>query len=355
MDEPFVPAWMATMAGSMPLASPATAWDWINQYLPQIPAWPQLTQRTYRENMYAQFARGFPGAVVDDIAERTFVDRSRGLETGLEHLYLAYLEDDLQYAATTRDEAAGLHHLLDTPGLLPSTVVAIKGQVTGPISWGLTVTDENRRPVLYDDILADAVAKHLRMRAAWQEQQLQPYAPHTILFVDEPYMSAYGSAFVSLERSLVVTLLEEVLSGINGVKGVHCCGNTDWSVLMDTSVDILHLDAYEYAESLALYPESVSGFLQRGGIIAWGIVPAGPSVEGETTESLVERLHEAMGLLVVKGIALDDLLGAGLVMPSCGLGPLDPPTAQRVLELTARVSTEMQARYVTHDDEENAS
>ncbi len=347
VPEPFVPGWMATMAGSLPLAHPATAWDWVIQYLPHIPAWPQLPHRSYQENMYAQFAQGFPGIVVDLVAERTFVDRNRNLEPGLERLYLAYLQNDLEYGAMSPEEAAGLYHLLGSEGLLMTPPVAIKGQITGPISWGLTVSDENRRPVLYDEILADAVAKHLRLRASWQELQLQSFGPRTILFVDEPYLSAFGSGYVSLERAQVVSLLEEVFAGISGLKGIHCCGNTDWSVLLETSVDILHLDAFDYAESLALYPEAVAGFLDRGGIIAWGIVPASPSVEGETAEALVDRLHEALGLLVDKGVSLDKLLNAGLVMPSCGTGSLDPATAESVLELTAAVSAEMRTRYVT--------
>jgi hypothetical protein len=338
---------MATMAGSLPLSHPSTAWEWVARYMPDIPAWPQLPQRSYRENMYAQFARGFPGIVIDPAAERTYVDRSGNLEPGLEILYLAYLENDLDYAAMSDDAAAGLSYLLGNERVLPASRAAIKGQITGPISWGLTVADQNRRPILYDEILADAAAKHLRLQATWQEQQLAPLGPRTILFVDEPYMSAFGSGFVSLEKPQVITLLEEVFAGISGLKGIHCCGNTDWSVLMETSVDILHLDAFDYAESLALYPEAVADFLDRGGTIAWGIVPASPSVEGETVETLVIRLHEAMDLLVEKGVSRDKLLQAGLVMPSCGAGSLDPATAERILELTAGVSAEMRRRYTT--------
>lgn len=347
MPNDFQPAWLPAALGSLPLSDVVQAWDWTLKYLPHIPVWPQLPKRSYQENMYAQFSENFPGIVVDLAAERTYVDRAQDLDRDLERLYLAYLQNDLEYGKISPPYAAGLHHLLNTEGLLQAQPVAIKGQVTGPISWGLVVTDQNRRPLLYDEIMADAVAKHLRLKAAWQEEQLQTIAPQTILFVDEPYMSSFGSAFVSLSRDQVITLLEEVFAGIKGLKGVHCCGNTDWSVLLDTSVDILSLDAYQYAESLALYPDAVAAFLERGGIIAWGIVPASPAVEGETTESLVERLHSAMDLLVKKGIPLEKLLVAGLVTPSCGTGSLDRHTAERILQLTAEVSAQMRARYVS--------
>ncbi len=347
MPEKLNLAWLPLALGSLPLSDAAQAWAWTLKYLPQVPVWPQLPRRSYLENMYAQFSENFPGIVVDLEAERTYVDRTQDLDRDLERLYLAYLQNDLEYGVLSVEYAAALHYLLDTEGLLQVPPVAIKGQVTGPVSWGLVVVDQNRRPLLYDEIIADAIAKHLRLKAAWQEQQLKALTPQTIIFVDEPYMSSFGSAFVSLSHDQVVTLLEEVFAGIEGLKGVHCCANTDWSVLLDTSVDVLNLDAYEYAESLSLYPDAVGAFLERGGIIAWGIVPANPAVEGETVESLLDRLHKAMDLLVQKGIPLDKLLAAGLVTPSCGTGPLDPQTAERVLELTAGVSAQMRTRYVT--------
>ena len=346
MPEKFSPAWLPMTVGSLPLISATEAWAWTLKYTPDLPVWAQLPRRSYLENMYAQFSEGFPGVVVDLEAERTYVDRSQDLDRDMERLYVAYLQNDLEYGVLSPEYAAALHQLLTTPGLLPAPPFAIKGQVTGPISWGLTVVDQDRRPLLYDEVMADAIGKHLRLKAAWQEQKLQPFAPQTIMFVDEPYMSSYGSGFVSLNREQVLTLLQEVFAGIAGLKGVHCCGNTDWSVLLDTSVDILSLDAYTYAESLALYPEAVAVFLERGGIIAWGIVPSGAQAMSETAEGLAARLHAALELLVKKGISKDRLFSSGLVTPSCGTGSLQPLVSERVLALTAEVSALMRKRYI---------
>ena len=339
----FEPGLLPLHVGSVPHTDPQVACELVLRHFPEIPAWPQLPQRSFLENMYVQFSEGFPGVVIE--GERIYVDRRRDLDPDLERLYVAYLKNDLSYGAISADYAAGLPQFVAslTP---PPPLVAVKGQVTGPISWGLSVVDQDRRPVLYDEILAEALAKHLRLKASWQERELRKVCPTTIIFVDEPYMASFGSAFVSLSREQVIALLEEVLAGIEGIKGVHCCANTDWSVLLETSIDILNLDAYGYAENLALYPDQVRAFLDRGGIIAWGIVPASEKVHNETVESLVERLHEAMNLLVKKGIPFDDLIASALITPSCGTGSLTEPTAERILELTAQVSAEMRRRYL---------
>ncbi len=345
----FVPGWLPVGMGSLPYADVDRAWSAVLSHFPHSPYWPQLPRRSYLENMYVQYSEGFPGVVLED--QRLYVDRRQDLDPGLERLYLAYLSDDLAYGATSPDYSAGLAALQEGRAVLGPALPLIKGQVTGPVSWGLTVVDQNRRPLLYDDVLADAIAKHLRLKAAWQERLLSGRSANTLIFVDEPYLSAFGSAFVSLSREQVIRYLHEVLAGITGLKGVHCCGNTDWGMLLETPIDVLNLDAYEYAQSLALYPKEVAAFLERGGTIAWGIVPASEAAEGETAEHLVERLHQALDMLAEKGVSREALLQAGMVSPSCGLGSLSETVAQRVLELTVQVSALMRQRYVSREGE----
>ncbi|MBI2958231.1 MAG: methionine synthase, partial [Chloroflexi bacterium] len=172
---------LPTAIGSMPHTDPVAACREVARYLPEIPAWPQLPARSPLEGMYAQFSEGFPGLQADE--GRFVIDRSGAFDAELEKLYQAYISGDLDCCPTGPGHAAGLHAFLSMRDLAP---VAVKGQITGPITWGLGVTDREGRPVLYDDTLADAVAKFLRLKAAWQEKQLRTVARHTIIFVDEP-------------------------------------------------------------------------------------------------------------------------------------------------------------------------
>lgn len=340
----FNPEWLPIAMGSLPHTDPAAAWRAVLTYLPRIPFWPQLPRRSHLENMYVQFSERFPGIRFDK--GRIYVDRQRDLDADLERLYVAYLEDDISHGRMGRDHAECLARLREGQVQLPDGLIALKGQAIGPVSFGLTVVDSNQHPILYDEVLADAVGKHLRLKVAWQEHILAEKAPLTMFVLEEPYMASFGSAFVSLPRDLVIGLVNEVFEGLKGLRGVHCCGNTDWSLIMSTATDIISLDAYDYAESLSRYAEDLSRFLKRGGIIAWGIVPAGPTAESETVESLIDRLHTAIDRLVSRGVDRDALLAAGLVSPSCGLGSLTPQQAERVLSLTAEVSEEMRRRYV---------
>ncbi|HEY91285.1 MAG TPA: methionine synthase, partial [Dehalococcoidia bacterium] len=180
------------------------------------------------------------------------------------------------------------------------------------------------------------------------EKVLSQVSKNTIIFLDEPYMAAFGSIGLLLDRDEIVSLLNEVFEGISGVKGIHCCGNTDWSVLLKTTTDVISFDAYGYAESISLYPAEVREFLNRNGTIAWGIVPNEPgALEKETVASLKDRLEEAMAPFTRNGVPFRQLVRQGLLTPSCSLATLETgEAAGRALELLADLSEKFRQQYL---------
>jgi methionine synthase II (cobalamin-independent) len=332
---------LPTAIGSLPHTDPRKACSLVAKYLPEIPFWPQLPKRSFLENMYAQYSDGFPGLVIDK--DRIYVNLSKDFEKPLEKLYTAYLENRTEDFAISKEYAAGLHEFI---AHRPVNPIAVKGQVTGPVTWGMTVTDENRRPILYDDTAADAAVKHLNMKARWQESKLRELSDNTIIFFDEPYMSSIGSAFVSIPRERVIELLEGAFEGITNLKGIHCCGNTDWSILLNTSVDIISFDAYNYCHTIALYTE-VRDFIERGGVIAWGIVPReDKALQSEAVKNLMERLTDGMAGLERQGISKSKLLSQSLLTPACGLEPASEEAAEHALELLADLSLAFRKKYI---------
>src|SRR4030043_2084310 len=139
---------LPTIIGSMPHTDPQKTSALITRYLKDIPTWPQLPRKSFLENMYVQYAEGFPGVVVEN--DRIYIDTAKDYTKSLELLYQAYLENDASNYPVGRDHVEGLYALLEQEGLSPK---AVKGCVTGPLSWGMTVTDENKRAILYNEVL----------------------------------------------------------------------------------------------------------------------------------------------------------------------------------------------------------
>ena len=336
----FAPHFWTTVVGSFPHQQAAGLVESLVQIL-DVPDWPQLPRRYFRENMYTQYAARLPGIVVDEARQKIYFDTTGDLSGPLETFYECYLADDVDAFALRPGDAAGFYAMLEALRQLPGGQW-VKGQVTGPISFGLTVTDQDLRASLYNELLADAIIKNMAMTARWQVRQLKQVRPEVFIFVDEPYMASFGSAFISLSRQQATEMLDEVFGAIHAegaLAGVHCCGNTDWSVLLGTQVDILNLDACGYLENLALYPHELRQFLDRGGVIAWGSVPNNETIYQVTPQDIAESLQHGMRLISEKararGVAIqvEELANRSLIVPSCGLGPTTVEIAGRVLEV----------------------
>ena len=292
-----------------------------------------------------QFAEHLPGIAFED--GRVYVSRGPEFDSALEQLYTDYVVGDSAKYLPSEDHAAGLSEMVNLARARGDwRVVLAKGQVTGPISMGLQLTDSQMRPVLYDDIAGDAVGRCLRLVASAQERALEQISPRTLTLLDEPYLHAIGSAIFSLHRDSVIRQLEEVLGGLRGMKGIHCCGNTDWSLVLSTPIDVLSFDAFNFGETLALYADDVRAFLERDGVIAWGIVPNTlEALRTEDVPSLVDTLLRLMNRLKEKGVPFDRLVAQSLVTPSCGLSGLQESDAECAMRLLAEISEEMRSRF----------
>jgi hypothetical protein len=340
----FKPHFLTTQIGSMPYPRPDGICERLVSVL-DIPAWPQLPRRSFLESMYVQYSPALPGIVMDREKEKIYFNTETDISSALEEFYAHYLAEEVDCFGLRPDYAVGFYAMLDTLSKTPGEWA--KGQVTGPISFGLTVTDQNLRASLYDDMLADTIVKNMAMNARWQVRKLHAQRPNVIIFVDEPYLASFGSAYISLNREQVITILDEVFAGIHAegaLAGVHCCANTDWSVLLGTQVDILNLDAFGYLENLALYAAELRAFLDRGGCVAWGIVPTGQEIFDVDGPILAQRLRDGLESIRQKsharGITIDpaELAVHSLVTPSCGLGSTNIETTDRVLETLFRTS-----------------
>jgi hypothetical protein len=156
----------------------------------------------------------------------------------------------------------------------------------------------------------------------------------------------FGSAYAAMSREDVIAALEEVFTGLGCRTGTHCCANTDWSLLLATSVDTLAFDAYGYAENLALYPDELRNFLDRGGMLAWGLIPnTGEEAETITLEKARQVLEQALQLFERKGFDRQELLAKAFFTPACGTGTLTVPVAERVMRLTRELSDQVREEY----------
>jgi len=347
---------LPVLIGSLPLTDHDEANRLVLKYTPEIPIWVQLP--VYKEEgMIFQFTPGMPGLNFKD--DEPFTDTSdERFNDDLLKFYEEYMAvaegekniDDSRFAMKP-DTAKGFFVLMESLKALSKPPVAVKGQITGPVTFGTALKDRNKRAIFYDEQLKDVSVKLLAMKAKWQVKKLSEFGSPVIIFFDEPALAGFGSSeFISISRQEVAACFEEVIEAVHkdgGLAGIHVCANSDWSLILDSSVDIVNFDAYSFFDTFILYADSVKKFIQSGRIIAWGIIPTlnTADIEKESSESLLTRFNQIIEKVVsLTGIGRSQLLSQSLISPSCGAGSLSLEHAVKVLQMTREVSDNLRLK-----------
>lgn len=326
---------LITGIGSLPHKNPEIAVDLILQYFKDIPFWPQLPKRDLREGMVSQYAENLPCIKITD--DGIFFD-DRNADAELEIFYDRVISNDMDYFKISPSHAAGLYSFyerLKKNGT--ANIEFIKCQSTGPLTFASSVNNQQGVAILYDEIFAQAIIKGLIMKALWQIKMFKEFGKKIVFFLDEPFMGAFGSAYTPLNREAAVKILSEFSSDLKSegvLVGVHCCGNTDWSIFTQIdSIDIINFDAFGFLEKFVIYAEDLKKYLERGGMLCWGVVPTQDFNEYLDADSLMVKIDSGLEALTKKGISRDLLLKNLILSPSCGLGTLDEKRAQGIFKL----------------------
>ena len=303
-----------------------------------IPFWPQLPHYSYYEDMYVQASEHFPGIVLD-IEKQTLRFSMDKFVVELEEA-MAHFEEP-EYFDISHTYSVVYHRFLE---LDLSDRPAIRGQLEGPISFGFNVRDQNDRPILFDDTVRPFMLEFMAKRINVQLTRLKELNPNAFMFVDEPGLQFLFSAMAGYSDLAAKGDMETFFSLIDHPRGVHLCGNPDWDFLLSLDLDILSLDIYTNGEVFSSYAASIKRFLDRGGVLVWGIVPTNfEPFELENIHSLEERLTSLWDFLGKKGIDREFLLSRSLLSPAtcCLVNPDGEKTVEKAFSLVRELSARL--------------
>ena len=310
-----------------------------------IPFWPQLPLYSYYEDMYVQASEHFPGIILN-VEKRTLRFSTEKFMNEIEEAMSHF--DEPEYFDVSEAYSAVYHRFL---AMDFSGRPAIRGQLEGPISFGFNIKDENDRPILFDDTVRPWMLEFMAKRVNVQLARLQKRNQNAFMFVDEPGLQFLFSAMAGYSDQTARQDMESFFSMIDRPRGVHLCGNPDWDFLLNLDLDILSLDIYSNGEIFTSYAKAIGRFLERGGVLVWGIVPTNKEpFEEEGLESLINRLDFLWTSLQGRGIDQDFLLSRSLLSPAtcCLVNPDGEITVEKAFQMIRRLSSLLREKYKLH-------
>jgi hypothetical protein len=330
----------ATGIGALPHTDPDEACHSVLRAYPGFPYVPTLPNRHVTESIVFNDSERLPGGVIRE--GRLLVDRSAGIVGEMEQIYLDFIEKNAAPYAISPAYGSGFHammqHRLDS-------AFGLKNQITGPITFGMQVVDDDRRPIAYDPAFADVIPKMLALRACWCEKEMKARTGvrETLIVLNEPYFASLGSSVIPIDAETVRSGWEDIASLLEGGLGIHCCSNTDWGFVMSLDPAVLSFDAYANASEFLLYHDALAGYMERGGVIAWGIVPADGSIfVRESVGSLYDRYKDIRGR-VCEYVSSRLFDSHSLITPNCGIRFSDENGADAIMQAAAEISCRVRA------------
>ncbi len=276
-----------------------------------IPYWPQLPRVSFFEDMYAQLSEHFPGIILDT--------DNKKIKFSLEKFYEEFDQllanwDKEEYFRLSPDYSILFHKFLD---LDLSPYQYIRGQSIGPVSYGLKILDQNKKSMIYHEevrgIIFDFVAKKVQA----QYNEMKKKHEGAFVWVDEPGLQMVFMAFTGYTSDKAFKDYQDFLKKLPGPKGVHLCGNPDWSFLLQLDLDIISLDILAWGQIFSGYREEIKDFIDKGGIISWGITPTlTEEYEKENLETMIEKLEEVWNSLEEAGITRQQILAQSWLAPA---------------------------------------
>ncbi len=319
-DEIELPLGAPTSVGSLPHRARDEAIAFVLERTPELPAVPTVPMVEPLERMIPQAAWGIPGVVIADDGTVTIPDPT----------------------AVHPDHPLGDPTLIGRPfttwRLFLDAVAGregpIKLQLTGPVTLGLTLVAAGLTPTVAFAVAGRAVAARARSLLDLADEKA-PGVPR-LLVLDEPGLVGGLRPELELAADQVIDLLSGALAAIEGraMSGVHCCGPTDWRLVLQAGPQLLSVPVGAAVTGSA---GALGSFLDRGGWVAWGAVATdGPL--GEQPSRPWRKLSAQWCELVQHGCDPVLLRRQALVTPVCGLALHDVDTAEHVFDITRRLA-----------------
>ena len=255
--------------------------DIVSKYFYDIPFWAQLPNYSPIEGQFSQFLSTLPGVKNDLLKKKYYIDtmshafqaKSPGIIKDFENITIEKLK---KY----RPNSVFFDYFLRIIEEYKPRYAA--GQITGPITIGLLLTDELGGLVIENHKIMDLVVKSCCLHCISQICEMKTIYPAVtpVIFVSEPEL---GKAYVPdnsyRSKRAINTILNKITKAIKdngGIPAIISSTCTDWNYAIKGGFSILTINPDTQLVTLLNKELKLNNFLNSGGKLCWNIIPGNP-------------------------------------------------------------------------------
>lgn len=312
-----IPGGIATGIGGLPHRDAAEAARFSLAEM-ELPAIPYLPRRSPAEGAVAQAMIGMQGITVGQYGSISVhpdqIDP------------LAPVHTDIQ-----NDAFVGFRTFLE---VAKGRQGWVKWQFVGPVTFGMALM---RAGVPMSEAFESAV-RCVRSKVEHLIGVVDKALPgcKQLVFIEEADLSELMNPGFPIAPDTAIDLVSGALAAIesDAVAGLHVCGLADIPTQLAAGPAVLSLPVRpEVAESAGY----LIRFMERGGYVAWGVVPTSGPILG-SAERPWRNLTALWCELVQRGADPAMLRRQSIITPECGLSSHTPAVAETVHRMAADVS-----------------
>ncbi|MBS3809934.1 MAG: hypothetical protein KGY38_07270 [Desulfobacterales bacterium] len=337
------PCFAATSMAFLPHRDLGKAVETIVENFPEAPCLPVLSRNI------KHMLEGIPCVEFDREKKQVYLDPSPDRENEILEFYNRVENNDLDAFATSEKVAPGFYALLERLKTDPPAGLKwVAFQTAGPVLMGDILKQQDGTSAFYHETLRDILIKGVNLKSRWLEKKIREEVPgvEVIAGLPETTLVSFTSAGGTGSRENIIKAINNGFEGLSGPNWVHCCANIDWSLLTRANVDVINFDAYQHTDKVTMYHEEFRPYLERGGMLAWGIVPVtDEAVSQVTVKGLVDIIEKGIENFAEKGIDRSLLAEASWIMPCCDANLMSVENAERAFAMTREISEIMRYHY----------
>ena len=265
--------------GILPHKNIGAVVDIVEKHFPQAPFWAQLPNFSAIEGQFLQFLVNIPGIKSDVSKKRKYIDTNSYLyQSRSVEIIKDYDELSLEILKKYKPNSVFFENFLRIIELNKPKFA--KGQVYGPISIGLLLSDEKGTPIIENGKVMDLILKSICLQCIAQICEMKNVCPQIApyIFVEEPEICKVISSEKGRKvRKKYLSMLKTISLAIKNNGGIpvfhspHC---HDWSLAIEAGFEVLSFNTDSQFVTLLNPNIRLDHYLNAGNKLAWNLLPS---------------------------------------------------------------------------------